>query len=1030
MRRIIDILRDFRARTVRRASSEGLIAAATTALVLLALVAVILAARPEFSSTFVPIALVGLVPFVVFVRHVLRGYARFPNDHAAAEYLERSLPQFRTDLRTALDFAGSTPAEDPLVQSMRTAQLQRVERVVHAAKNEIPKAVPRRSLRRPLVQLVAASLALLVGATTSDAFADGLRALIFGFQGEVAAAIEQEAKPVVSTVDLYVEHPPHTRIYPTRVVGVTGDIRAMAGSTVSLEATALVQVESAILEIEGTETQRIQLRVGPHRNLTGRIQITEAATYRFHVTTPEGETLVDPRTRRIVLLPDNPPTVELAEPTTDMEVVPDQIVDFQYVARDDFGVAEISLAWHFAGDPEGVRFEPLQAELSTPVFEEHVPFDLAPMRLQPRDEVVVYIHAADNNDVGGPGSGASRSVTLRVGSPDDRNFEVLRLKEELFEGLLRQLGGSLQVGITRTELSEDRELFHRPSRADEVDRNGAVGGAREVHERWLPTVEAFEALLGLMREDDLTMVGDLEMLEGAYASLYERVLDQGRQLDKAATQAASDTLPETMFAEAAMAFGDTIGVTERTTLLLEDLVATHKADNVQRAMEELEQTRAELRELIEAYRDAPTDELREEIMQELRRLQSRMRELMEQLASQIQDLPTEHLNADAIDPSELADNLTEMTSAMEQLEQMLQNNDIEGALDYLDQLEAELDAVSQELSPLGDARPDTLSEFDRQMGQMMDELNNLAALEGELEAETQALLDEMLAERAEQIRQESEDALEEALRRIEHELAEFRELARDRLSEDTQRVLGDVDSGLERLRDRLEQGDPSAAEGAATRLLSQLSDARWELRRDESLLVRDERGQRDAERAQRRSRGTENVVRDVRDEMRKLMELAQPQPTSAQQQAMRTLGQEQGEIQQRLQELGQQVGQMGQQFPALEGQLEPTLEQASQSMEQAQQELQRARPRPALQGEASALEAMQQMREQMRQMTQQQRQRDQRNGRQNPDEDVEIPEDASSTRDGFRRHVIESMREDSLEDYQDEIRRYYESLLE
>ena len=1015
---------------MRRASSEGLVSATTTAAVLLLIVGALLGARPELSSRLVPIAVVGVLPLLVFIRHVARGYRRFPNDHAAAEYLERSLPSLRSDLRTALDFAAADPPQDPLAQSMRAAQLVRVERAIHAAKREIPKVVPQRSLRRPLARLALASLALVVGAATSEAFAAGLHSLVFGFPADVVAAIDEDTKPIVSTVDLLVEHPAHTGIYPTRVLGVTGDIRAMAGSTVSLIATALVPATSAILEIEGMETQRIQLQVGPNRGLSGRIQITEAATYRFHVTTEDGETLVDPRERRIVLLPDHPPSVELAEPATDLEVTPDQVVDFQYVARDDFGVAEISLAWHFAGDPDGVRFEPLQTGLSTPIFEEHVPFDLAPMRLQPRDEVVVYIHAADNNGFDGPGLGASRSVTLRVGSPDDRNFEVLRLKEALFEGLLRQLGSSLVVGMTTTEVSDDRELFQRPATAEEVERGSAISSARDVHERWLPTVEMFEQLLGLMREDDLTMTGDLAMLEGAYTSLYDRVLDQGRQLDKAATHVASDSVPERVFAEAAMAFADTTGVTERTTLLLEDLVATHKADNVERAMVELEETRQELRTLIEAYRDAPTDELREEIMQELGRLQSRMRELMEQLASQIQDLPTEHLNADAIDPSELAENLSEMTSAMEQLEQMLQNNDIEGALDYLDQLEAELDAVSQELSPLGDSRPDTLSEFDQQMGEMMDELNNLAALEGDLEAETQALLDEMLAERAQQIEAESSAALEEVLRRIERELAEFRELSKGRLSEDTQRVMGDVESGLERLRDRLEQRDPSAADGAATRLLSQLSDARWELRRDESLLVRDEVGQRDAERAQRVSRGTEDVVRDVRDEMRKLMELAQPQPTGEQQQAMQSLGEEQGAIQQRLGALSERVSQMGQRFPALEGQLEPTLEQASQSMERARQELGGARPRPALQGEASALEAMQQMREQMRQMTQQQRQRDQRNGRRNPDEDVEIPEDASSTRDGFRRHVIESMREDSLEDYRDEIRRYYESLLE
>ena len=1025
MRRILDILGDFRARTVRRASGEGLVHAVGACAGLVLVAGVLLGLRPDLVPRTVLAAIVLGMPAVLFARAVVRGYATFPDDHAAARYLETALPELRTDVRTALDFGATDAPEDPLAASMRAAQLARAERALHTVRSALPGVVPRRSLRRPLTVLALISLVLAVVAATWEPFGTGLRQAAV----EVAAAVEPDRKPLITTIDLHIEHPAHTGMYPTRVFGSTGDIRAMVGSTVTLTARPLVEVESASISLEGELGQRVALRTELDGRLVGRIQITESASYQFHVTTADGQTLVDPRERRIFVTPDHPPTVELSHPPADLEVTPEQIVDFQYAARDDFGVAEVAIGWHFVGDPEGVRFEQLQTELSTPTFEEHVPFDLTPLRLHPRDEVVVYVQATDNNTIDGPGVGASRSITLRVGSPDDRNLEVLAQKEALFEGLLRQLGGSLTADMTRVELNDERELVHRPGRADEVDRAASLGLAREVHERWIPTIEVFEGLLVLMREDELTLTRDLEMLEGAYESLYATVLDQGRQLDKSGAQPSADGVPDRSFVEAAIAFGDTIAATERTTVLLQDLVATHKADNVRRAMEELERTRDELRSLIEAYRDAPSDELREQIMQEMRRLQARMRELMEQLASQVEDLPTEHLNADAIDQSELADSLTEMTTAMEQLERMLESNDIDGALDLLEQLEAELDAVSQELSPLGDAQPDTLSEFDREMGAMMDELNNLAALEGELEAETQALLDEMLTERAHEIEAESRAALEDALRRVERELERYRGLDTERLSADTQRIMGEVEAGMERLRDRLQQADPSASEDAATRVISQLSDALWELVRDQSLLVVDEAGRRDADRAQETSRRADGVVREVRDEMRELMEMAQPTPNEAQREAMRHLSQEQQMVQDRLGELGQSMQEMGQRFPSVQGQLEPTLERASESMQQARDELQTGRPRPALQGEASALEAMQQMREQMRQMTQQQRQRQQRDGRRNPD-DVEIPEGASAGREDFRDAVLEAMREDVLEDYQEEIRQYYESLLE
>ncbi len=971
-----------------------------------------------------------VAPLLLLARHIYRGYRRFPDDYAAAAYLESAIPVLRTDVRTALDFANADTPDDPIGASMRAAQLVRVERALHGAKASIPAVVPRRPLQKPSISLGLLLLLITAGAFASAPFGDGLRTFALGYPDDVqSAASQQDTRPIVSTIDIEIEHPRHTGMRETRVFGVTGDIRAMVGSTVTLEARALTPVKDAVLVVEGEETQRVQLRVDGPR-IGGRFQVTEAAVYHFEVVDAGNERLIDPVARRIIIIPDNPPSVELTEPVSDLEVTPDQIVDFQYLARDDFGISELSVAWHFAGQLENIHTEPLQSGLSRPRFEEHVPFDLSPMRLQPRDEVVVFIQATDNNDVSEPGVGVSRSITLRVASPDDRNFEVLRLKEELFESLLRQLGGTLASGVIESALTDERELVHRPAGLDGTERSAALRAAKETHAGWLPTVELFESVLELMRADELTLSGDLDMLEAAYSRLYPAILDQGRQLDKITTHALTDGVADLIFAEVALTIGDTVDVTERTVLVLQDLVATHKADNVQRAMEELEETRAELRELIEAYRDAPSDELREEIMRELQRLQSRMQELLQQLASQVEQLPTDHLNADAIDQSELSENLSDMTSAMDQLSEMLENNDPDAALDFLDQLEAQLNAVNQELSPLGESRPDTLSEFDQEMGEMMDELNNLAEMESTLEEQTQELFDEMLQERAEEIAAESNSALREALAEIERELQEHNDLPQERLSEDTQRVMNDVQGGLERLRTRLEQGDATGAESAATRLLSQLSDARWELRRDEALLVRDPQGQGDAERAQRSSRGAEDTVRDVRQSMRDLMEMAQPNPSQAQQSAMQQLGEQQGEVRERMGELSQRMQEMGDRFPAIDEQIRPTVQQVSESMRQAEENLEAGRPRPALQGEQRALEGMQQMRQQMQQMTQQQRQRDQRNGRENPEQEVEVPEDGRTDREGFRQHVIESMREDSLEAYEDEIRQYYESLLE
>jgi hypothetical protein len=75
---------------------------------------------------------------------------------------------------------------------------------------------------------------------------------------------------------------------------------------------------------------------------------------------------------------------------------------------------------------------------------------------------------------------------------------------------------------------------------------------------------------------------------------------------------------------------------------------------------------------------------------------------------------------------------------------------------------------------------------------------------------------------------------------------------------------------------------------------------------------------------------------------------------------------------------------------------------------------------------------MRSLRQQMQQMTRQQRQQQQRqsgNGRPGSQERVEIPEDQEGARQDYRRQVQEAMREGGLESFQEQLQRYYETLV-
>ncbi len=1030
--RISAALARFRGRALLRSAVEGVLAGATVVVVALFAAAALLGWLPP-TETVRWIALFGAPVVAVSVTslHIGRIAARFRHLDAIAEWLERCIPDLRTDLRTALELADAPATPDPVRDALREALVERVADVVGTLEPALPRHVPARDLR-PAFATVALTigLAALLIAVGSKPFRDGTRILVEGVPVQDAAGASVSIRPLVSTIDVAVSPPAHTGLPQHRTLGSTGEIRAVVGSRIDLAARSLVPVRHATLRLgEGDDALRIGLDIFAGVRLSGSFTVEESTSYTFELTLQDGMRTVDPVSRRVFARPDAPPVVELIEPHESLEVTPDEVVDLRYVARDDFGISEISVVWYFAGRESTQRQMPLQGAVSERRFEEHVPFDLAPMHLQPRDEVVLFVEARDNDTFGEPKAGASRPISLRVASPEDRTAEVLALKEELFEGLLRQLGGTLEAGVNAFRVADD-EIVLVTSPGAGAELAARIEAENAVHQKWPELLELFERLVALMDSDELSIPADREILEATRRDLLAAWADQARALELAVGPASRGDVPPPLFDRVALPTAVVHRKTERAILVLEDLIATHKAADVERTLAELGEARERLRELLEQYRQTRDPALREQIEAEMRRLETRMRELLERLAAQIDQLPYEHLNMEAIEQSEVGENLTEMVSALDQIRQMLDSGDIEGALAALDRLGSEFDSLLQEVDPLAGASPDTLSEFDIQMGELMDELNNLEAQEQELEAETGEVLDEMRRARAEEIDDQVRRTLEEALHAIEELRREYAELDRERLGDDTRQRMRDVEQGIEELSERIAGEDVVAAEEQATRLLSQLGDSLWELRRDEAMLVRDRRGLATALRARRTTEDGQEAVGRIRGQMRRLMELAEPRPDGAQRAQLGELGDEQQAIRQRLATMERQVGEMGERFPMVGEALGEPIQGVGEQMDAAREDLRRARPRPAIQGERSALEGLRQMRQQMQQLTQRQRQREQQLGGRSANEQVEVPEDEASRRAAYRQQVIDAMREGTLDVYQDEIRSYYESLLQ
>jgi hypothetical protein len=981
-----------------------------------------------------------------------------------ARVLEEREPSLRSDVRSSLDLAARTEPTMAEAAELRAALLVRIASRLTELEPRFGLWVPRRPLVRPLA--LAAGLALgglVAAAALPDSFGVGLRRLVFGLPTaeELTLSI-----PIVATVDIEIVPPAYTGLKSERRLRTTGEVVAPAGAEIRLVFHLLTEASRATLKLDGPG-EDVELSGTVRGNTAEFVFVaTESATHQLTMYDAQGARIEDATRRRLIAFVDAPPKVELTEPVGDREVSNDEVVNFQYLATDEYGLKSIQLVWYFVDDPDHPRVVPLQPSLTERTFTEHVPFELGPLLLQPRDEVIVYIEAFDADTLTPNKSGRSRSVSLKVASQEEKSADLMRLKEELFEGLLREVGGLLELRAVTPERTAEGGLVLRPVVAPPLDLATRVGALQGSLPDWLNLVVALEALLKAVKEDERVPVSEVATIEGAHLRIYRAHLDLSRELERFPAyargpagarapasaqvppgQAPSGQVPAGQVTAGQLPGGPT-GVDqaswepvaartavlltegERAIVALSDLIALQKARDIEDTMEELGDIRERLSELLEQYRNSPDAATKEQIEREIRRLEQRMRELLQRLAEQGDKLPYEHLNLEALQDSEIQQNAMEMTSSLDDVRSMLDSGNIEGAIEALQQLGQALDQLQSEVSdPLQGAAPDTLSEFDQEMAALMDEVNNLEAMESDLEKATQEMFEQMRQRRQQEIADQVAETLAQAREQVQQLEREFAEAGNDQLTREAQQSTSELRQDLQRLEQHLERQDLTAAEQAAEQLMSRMADANQQLRREQALMARDPEGQRQASRNQQAAEQGQQTMEDIRGQMRRLMELSQPRPSAGEQAAMQQLGQQQQGISDRLNGLQSRIDQASGRFPMMQDQLGQPTQQVGESMNQSNQNLQGGRPQPALQGQRSALQGLQTMRQQMQQLTQRQRQQ-QNNGRSNSTERVEVPEDGDASRAQYRERVIDAMRDDTLEQYEQEIRRYYESLLQ
>ena len=243
-----------------------------------------------------------------------------------------------------------------------------------------------------------------------------------------------------------------------------------------------VNAEFIIAAGEESPAQDLQFDQGATNRFELRLPLlAETIEYGLRFTGQYGDIATNAEPHRILVLPDEPPSIKILSHTGD-EFELGKPVDFQLRGTDDVGIDSLKLLYRKIGEtPQELPVEFAEAEAHE--FTAGATLDLSGLELKPYDIVAVHAEARDGNVLSGPGIGESEVILIEVPPPPG---------DDSSQGGGGGVGGGNEERVNPLEmqkhiLTDTSRLPHDPPAKDRIpiraEQLEALGYVEELREQ-------------------------------------------------------------------------------------------------------------------------------------------------------------------------------------------------------------------------------------------------------------------------------------------------------------------------------------------------------------------------------------------------------------------------------------------------------------------------------------------------------------------------------------------------------------------
>ena len=217
--------------------------------------------------------------------------------------------------------------------------------------------------------------------------------------------------PEVKYLSIGLAYPEYTKLRP--LTQSSPEITILRGSTATVHLRPNVSLSRARIRFSDRNTPPVELRKNENDLWTGNLKVEKDVAYFIELFDQKGRKGDDDQSHRIMATADNPPQVEILEPSQDMRADVTNSVPVKVSVADDYGVGGINLVFHKLNSAE----QTIACQTESAKNGEWIAIaeiNLAMLGLRRYDVVAYHVEARDNNTLDGPGIGRSPLYFIEI----------------------------------------------------------------------------------------------------------------------------------------------------------------------------------------------------------------------------------------------------------------------------------------------------------------------------------------------------------------------------------------------------------------------------------------------------------------------------------------------------------------------------------------------------------------------------------------------------------------------------------------